>query len=152
MSHRLLATIEVEPGHLAINQAHRPAARIEDGKAIPYRRPSTEYKRAYKEAVRQLKLVEADTVTGPVRLVVAVHWPRRYADKSPEHMRGLALGDVDAPVKAVCDAIAEAGLIENDGQIVELHVRKFPLAEGARSRLIVWISTLAEDTHAASVG
>lgn len=147
MSAGILATIEVEPGHLAINQAHRPAVRLQSGKPVPYRRPTTEYKRAYKEAVRQLRLVDAKKLTGPVQLVLSVHWPRQYGKKSPDHMKGLPLGDVDAPIKAVQDALAEAGLLEDDGQIVELHVRKFHVDAGHRPRLIAWLKPLTEDTH-----
>ena len=60
-------------------------------------------------------------VSGRLRVHVHAYWPRR------RHLDGteaLALGDVDAPLKATLDALERAGVFDDDARVVELRARK----------------------------
>ena len=57
-----------------------------------------------------------------VAVRMSLWWPRLHR-KDP-HLDGLALGDVDACAKLTLDALAEAGVIYDDGQVTDLAIRK----------------------------
>lgn len=75
-------------------------------------------------AVHAKRDAEACYIEGPVMATMTVHWPRRYAKRSPAHLRGLPFGDVDACHKAMFDVAEKSKLVEDDGQIIEEHTRK----------------------------
>lgn len=57
--------------------------------------------------------------TGTWHLVVRSTWPRtRHLDVD------VPLGDVDAPVSAVLDALQEAGILDDDARVLELRAVK----------------------------
>lgn len=81
-----------------------------------------------------------DQLTGPVRA-----WIRFTFDRPPSHYRtgrnahllrdsapshpGRADGDLDKLVRAVCDALTDAGVWVDDTQLVDLRARKFYAGE-----------------------
>ena len=75
-----------------------------------------------------------------MRIEVTAYWPRRrHLPDAGE----LALGDVDAPLKAVLDAMEAAGLYDDDCRAVELLARKRYDKENPR----IEVSVFRLDTH-----
>lgn len=59
-----------------------------------------------------------------VALRILVYWPRAYGPKSGSCLDGLPLGDVDAVDKLTLDCFKLAGVLHDDGQCMDLAVRK----------------------------
>lgn len=57
-----------------------------------------------------------------VAVALTLYWPRVH--RKPSHLEGLPYGDVDACEKLTLDALTEAGILYDDGQVTELHVRE----------------------------
>lgn len=99
---------------------------------------------AFREAVEQAVEQARDQGTIPVErpawraLGVAVrsYWPRKH-DKDPT-LRGLALGDVDSPLKGVLDALQHAGVYDDDTRIVELVALKSYDPDCPRVEVELW--------------
>jgi Holliday junction resolvase RusA-like endonuclease len=64
---------------------------------------------------------QGQPLEGPVAIELAVFWPRKHR-QGPA--KGLALGDVDAPAKAVLDALESAGILADDAQVDHLAITK----------------------------
>jgi len=103
------------PSGAAINKARRCGCR---GRT-PYSYPTEEHDAWRKEAISRVQAAVATnmwaTVTGPVYVTIVSFWPRKIASGP---MMGYAMGDDDAPVKAVFDALAAGGAIADDKQVV----------------------------------
>lgn len=81
-----------------------------------------------------------DQITGPARLWVRFTFDRPKThyrtgrnslllrDSAPSHP-GRADGDLDKLVRAVCDALTDAGVWVDDTQLVDLRARKFYAGE-----------------------
>jgi Holliday junction resolvase RusA-like endonuclease len=83
------------------------------------------FRRALADAWRADALtrgVSLPLVACELRLDVELAFPRRSSALGPRGV--LAFGDVDAPVKAIIDSLADAGAILDDVLVVELGVRK----------------------------
>jgi Holliday junction resolvase RusA-like endonuclease len=87
--------------------------------------PTPHHKQWRQAAVEAVKRAVAETgwqtVTGPVAAEIVAIWPRKIASGE---MAGFAFGDIDAPVKAVLDAVAAGGVIEDDKQVVKARLTK----------------------------
>jgi len=69
---------------------------------------------------------------GAWKVTIAAYWPRqRHLDLD------LAMGDCDAPIKAILDALEFAGVIDDDARIVEIEARKFWDKESPRVEVIL---------------
>lgn len=77
--------------------------------------------RAYRDEVRLLVLQQRAVhgLEGELRLTVLAHPPDRRRR------------DLDNLCKALLDAIAHAGVIEDDSQFSEIHLRRMPVSSGA---------------------
>jgi len=109
---------EINPGDLAVNAAWEPARFGE--------RAGIRKTKRHKDA--RAKLAEAAhlqnpgvQLEGPLAVVIVSYWARQHR-QGPAI--GLPLGDVDAPVKGILDALGEAGLFGDDAQVVQMHVEK----------------------------
>lgn len=73
------------------------------------------------------------------RLQVTARWPRQ------RHLVDLtvALGDVDAPVSSIQDALQRAGVLDDDIRLVELHATKTHDAE--RPGVVIVLERVAEE-------
>lgn len=98
--------VEVPPGFLAVNRA--------------YTRTRTGVRKSTRYAVGRARVAEAlvlaadgETWTGPVSVRIRAVW-------AP----GGPVGDVDAPIKGVLDAIEDSGLITNDRDVMEVAATK----------------------------
>lgn len=60
-------------------------------------------------------------IKGPVCVTVAEAWARRHRNGPAA---GLALGDIDSPIKCILDGLQLGGVFENDAQVVRLIVAK----------------------------
>jgi Holliday junction resolvase RusA-like endonuclease len=104
------------PEDAAINKARRCGCR---GRT-PYSYPTDEHERwrdAAKQAVaKAVELAGWEPPTGPVSIDVMAYWRRKIA-KGP--MSGAGIGDFDAPIKAVSDALQHGGAILDDKQITD---------------------------------
>jgi Holliday junction resolvase RusA-like endonuclease len=83
--------------------------------------------RAFREAVRATAVEQgAEQLTGPVRVVLAFALPKpKSAERGPRRWPiGKNAGDVDKLTRAVLDALTDAHVWGDDGQVVELKVRK----------------------------
>lgn len=65
--------------------------------------------------------VSGATLTGPVAVTVAEAWAR--INRIPE-ARGIAVGDIDSPLKCILDGLQLGGAFVNDTQVVRLIVSK----------------------------
>lgn len=79
---------------------------------------SDDYKR-FKEALAG-QVTEA-MLKGPVAVSIAEGWTRTHRTGAAA---GLALGDVDSPLKCILDALQLGGAFENDAQVVQLVASK----------------------------
>ena len=64
-----------------------------------------------------LRLGDSEPLSGPLVLSLREFWPRRHRQGPAV---GLALGDVDGPLKGVLDALEDGGVFADDAQIVRL--------------------------------
>lgn len=120
----------VHPGLLRNNR--RICARAVGRRAQFY--AAREYKAAraaLEEELRQARGGEPP-VEGPVEVQVATYWPRRHR-QGPAN--GLALGDVDASLKGILDALEGADVLGDDAQVVRLLAAK-ELASGLPGILV----------------
>lgn len=139
----ILFSAELDPGAISINGAKRAAVRMVKGKATPYTRPSDRYKAAFRALVDEILAWGRECgrpLEGPVRLTLDAYWPKQNRTGPAT---GLALGDVDAPIKAICDALQgghknrgkPVGVILDDAQIAEVHARK--CVDRVRPRIVL---------------
>jgi Holliday junction resolvase RusA-like endonuclease len=109
------------PEHAAINKARRCGCR---GRT-PHSYPTEEHVAWRDEAAKAVAdAVERDgwePPTGPVEVCIISYWSRKIA-KGP--MSGAGIGDWDAPIKAVSDALQRGGAVLDDKQIVDGTVGK----------------------------
>lgn len=121
---RFACTVPGNPGDAAVNGWKRPVIRRgKGGKPKPSATQCTAFKRwkaraalAFRAAARGRQFSE-----GPLTATVRAYWPRIARQGAA---KGLAFGDVDAVAKAALDALEAAGVVEDDAQIVEVHLSK----------------------------
>jgi len=65
--------------------------------------------------------VNEAALRGPVAVSIAEGWTRTHRTGPAA---GLALGDVDSPLKCILDALQLGGAFEDDGQVVSLIAAK----------------------------
>jgi Holliday junction resolvase RusA-like endonuclease len=108
-------TLRIAPGELAVNRAWR--------KTDQGMRRSDRYKDAVKAVsadLRDVAAAERWRYRGfPVGVEIEAHWP--------DHV-----GDVDAPIKGILDAIQKAGIVQDDAQVVRIAVAKFMNSDDPR--------------------
>ena len=130
--------VEIDPGRLAVNQSLE-AVTGRGGRVMV--RKTGRYRTAraiFGEAV-MLK-IEAEglaPLVGPLSVTVQAYWPRTIRTGPAA---GLALGDADAPLKGVLDALEEGGLFGNDAQVVAVTGEKD--VDAARPRVLAWVYAL----------
>ena len=130
--------VEINPGRLAVNQSLE-AVTGRGGRVMV--RKTGRYRTAraiFGEAV-MLK-IEAEglaPLVGPLSVTVKAFWPRTIREGPAA---GLALGDADAPLKGVLDALEEGGLFGNDAQVVAVTGEK--AVAGDRPRVLAWVYAL----------
>ncbi len=115
---RLAFTISGSPGDGGINGAYRTG---KNG-----RRFKTSTSRRFADRAR-IAAGNAHVVVGRPKVrvcsvAIRSYWPRR------RHLAGctdLAMGDVDAPVKAVLDSLEAAGILEDDALVREVRASKY---------------------------
>lgn len=146
----ILFTAEIDPGKLSINGAKRAGARPgKGGKPQPFTRPSKRYAAAFAELVAGVLEWGQECgqcLEGPVALTLDAFWPRVNREGPAA---GLALGDADAPIKAICDALQgghenrgrPVGVLLDDAQIVEIHARK--CVDRLRPRIVIRLDPAA---------
>ncbi|HUV47467.1 MAG TPA: RusA family crossover junction endodeoxyribonuclease [Actinomycetes bacterium] len=119
------------PGDGAINGAYLSTRRMskKKGKMVPVR-VKTDRGQSFSARAKAaiLHAMAEDPVAaaaagdaGTLAVTMVVSWPRQ------RHLSGahdLAMGDVDAPVKATLDALEKSGLVDDDARVVSLSVRK----------------------------
>ena len=108
--------IEGNPGDAAANGARR----IGRGGGYKSARLKS-FERRARVAIIEVMSQAAMLPAPAYRVHVHAYWPRR------RHLDGteaLALGDVDAPLKATLDALERAGVFDDDARVVELRARK----------------------------
>jgi Holliday junction resolvase RusA-like endonuclease len=115
--------VDCQPGLVAINARDGVRAFMVGKNPTARKYVNAEWKRAVASLVADIALAWSPRkpLDGPVRVEVLTRWPR-LRRSGPD--AGLAFGDVDATSKAVLDAIAKAGVVEDDGQVVECVLRK----------------------------
>lgn len=127
------------PSDAAINKARRCAC----AGRKPYSRPSDEHKRWMAEAIKRVRLtVEADEwQTCETECHVEMHcvWPRVHRSGSSS---GLALGDVDAPVKSVLDALTRGRAVWDDSLVTRVESVKRHALPDEQPKIIVTVETL----------
>jgi Holliday junction resolvase RusA-like endonuclease len=71
--------------------------------------------------------------------VITARWPRQ------RHLvdTAVALGDVDAPVSSIQDALQRAGVLDDDIRLVELHATK--THDAARPGVVIALVRVAEE-------
>ena len=65
--------------------------------------------------------IRGPMLDGPVAVTIAEGWTRTNRTGPAQ---GLALGDIDSPLKCILDALQLGGAFGNDGQVVSLVVTK----------------------------
>jgi Holliday junction resolvase RusA-like endonuclease len=111
------------PGSVGINHRFTPLRAGRGARLVT----SASYKAgvaAMAEAFRTQR--EERSFSGPVEVHVCSFWFRQHRTGGAA---GLALGDVDAPLKAVYDALEKSGVVTNDGQVLRTVASK-ALADG----------------------
>ena len=86
--------------------------------------------RSFRDAVRAEALAAAgdgwQALTGPLTVSLAFALPKpKVAERGPRRWPiGKNAGDVDKLTRSVLDALTDAGIWGDDGQVVDLHVTK----------------------------
>lgn len=116
-------SIDIKPNAIALNRRDRARGFMLNGKVQARVYVTPAWKKAVADVVADLVLAWSPRppMSGPVRVELLTRWPQMHR-KGPS--AGLAYGDVDATTKAVLDALAKAGVLEDDGQVVECVLRK----------------------------
>ena len=116
---RFACTVTGNPGAAKVNGWKTPiligrSIRIVEGKS---------YRGWKKRAAVTFRLAASGRQfdDGPLRATITAYWPRQAKTGAA---KGLAFGDVDAVAKAALDALEAAGVVEDDAQIVEVHLSK----------------------------
>ena len=125
----LTACVEMHPGELGVNEAYRARAiRTRGGRWTAQFYSTKRFKRGKARISEVIEHVrDGHSFKGPVVVSISCQWAR---SRVTGPCAGLAMGDVDGPVKGILDALEESGLIEDDGQVVEIKVRKVPRSLG----------------------
>lgn len=127
-------TVSINPGDLRINAAFR-VGKDGRGKAVIYKSRLYENARAIVGEAAMLRMVGRPPLSGPLVLSLREFWPRRHREGAAI---GLALGDVDGPLKGVLDALEEGDVFADDAQIVRLErIEKFVDAKHPRIEVSV---------------
>jgi len=89
--------------------------------------------KSFREAVRSCAVDQgAEQLVGPVRvfLAFALHRPKVAARGPRRYPTGRTAGDIDKLARACLDALTDAGVWADDGQVVELIASKdYPLED-----------------------
>ena len=121
---QLEVRIDAQPGWAAINRKTKGRGHMLSDAYLAYREAAI-------YAVSQLRL-RAEAAGRPLTLPVPWHrvsaqllcyWPTVHRRKGPH--AGLPRGDIDAPVKGTLDALAHAGVYDDDTRVCGLMVLKF---------------------------
>jgi Holliday junction resolvase RusA-like endonuclease len=129
----ILAELEVDlaPGDLRINakaQIRKTARGYRIGNSRLYRSA-----KAYAAQCLRVQWAGREPLQGPLSVLIVEEWPRLHR-QGPAY--GLPLGDLDAPLKGILDALEAAGVVGDDAQVVELRVSKRHSKPG-RIRVVV---------------
>lgn len=130
---RFVCSIPGNPGEARINRwtrSVRTATGVRVVKREEYRRWSARASMIARVAASGLDLGD-----GPLHAEIVAYWPRVTRSGAAA---GLAFGDVDATAKAVLDALEDAGVIRDDGQIETLTLRKAHSPKAPRIDVEVW--------------
>lgn len=109
------------PGPAKVNTRAAPTIR----RGRPSMRPENAYERWRAKAIAAVRAaipLPAEPLAGPLQAEIRAYWPRTHRQGPAE---GLAVGDVDAVIKAVLDAIQHSGAVADDAQFVLVEARKF---------------------------
>lgn len=138
-----------DPSGARINNARRATIVVEGERARPGTRPTPKAKAWGKIAALELRSqwrqASRSALAGPVGLEVVTYWPRLRRTGAAA---GLPLGDVDATVKAVLDALQRAGVLADDAQVNRLVLAN----EYDRERPRIEIRILGNDARACGLG
>ena len=125
------------PSGAAINKARRCGCR---GRT-PYSYPSAEHVvwRAMADAAVEsaVGVVGWSMPDGPVTVTITSWWPRVHRTGPAA---GMPIGDVDAPVKAVLDALARGGALKDDSQVAIVVASKMIAFPGEAARIDVTVN------------
>jgi Holliday junction resolvase RusA-like endonuclease len=146
------ATIHGNPGDAAVNRAKRAIVRKVPSGGKGASKPKARVAQIKSKRARMFEARAAESLNvarirdqagyaaaqrlAHVGVTITAYWPRRrhLADGS-----GLiALGDVDAPAKAVLDALERAGVVDDDARVMELVARKRVDSMDPRIEIEVW--------------
>jgi Holliday junction resolvase RusA-like endonuclease len=126
----LTATIPGSPGLARVNAREgkrvvMPSAKAKAKGAKPrvqtYPSKGAKAWRALAVPVLRRAMAGRPAIAGPVSVELREYWPRRrHLDACP----GLALGDVDAPIKEALDALRRAAVIDDDVQVRQVTASK----------------------------
>jgi len=132
----LCVVIEGNPGDGAVNRAY--------GTGRGQFHKTAQAKAFARRASKAVRLAIAGPLPGEVFSVVVIsYWPRR------RHLaEGLAMGDVDSPLKAVLDALEAGGAFDDDTRVVEVIARKAYDKERPRIEVSVWPAKITVDARA----
>jgi len=111
----------VNPAELGVNRAYRAAYRPGVGRVMFFRCSRHRAAQQLVVTAAMEAMVGRAPVAGRVRVELELLFARLHRTGPA---RGLAVGDVDGPIKAVLDALEEAGVMADDGQVVEVSARK----------------------------
>ena len=120
---RLSCTIHLPPGDLAVNRAWRVTQARTLVKSKLYRQSRKLVADELRDAADHAEWPRG--FRGEVRVRIEAYWPG-------------SLGDVDAPIKGVLDALQQAGVVLDDKQIC--HVSCERLRDDADPRLVVHVA------------
>lgn len=108
----------------------RPAAQgskrhVGNGRFIEASRFLPEWRAAVSAGAAETRgLCEWDTVDGPVEANFVFHIGRPASVKPDARPLPIKPPDIDKLVRAVCDSLTDAGIWEDDGQVVKLTAEK----------------------------
>jgi Holliday junction resolvase RusA-like endonuclease len=103
-----------------------PGVSSKTGKGF-VREQSAKTLKPWRDDVKQAALIargEADTITGPVRVRVDFFVPRPASVSEKKRPYPTVAPDLDKMVRAVGDALKQAGIYKDDSQIVSLQAAK----------------------------
>lgn len=129
---RLAFVVPGSPGAGSLNQKHAIAyvgkrchvCKRGTPKIVPSQQ-ARQYKATAAALARMASAIcpsEGRRMPHAVGVTMSLYWPQLHR-KDP-HLAGLPFGDVDACEKLTLDALKDAGILFDDGQVTELHIRK----------------------------
>ncbi len=92
----------------------------------------------------RIALRGADPCAGPVRVVVMVFLPQPKSNRDP-YPTAKYSGDADKLARNILDALTDAGAIQDDAQVISLHVMKAWAADRDSPYALIHVDEYKED-------